>query len=314
MYRSILVPLDGSAFGEQALPLALGIARRAGAQLHLAHVHVPILSPGADNVMRLDETIDAAKHARESVYLAALVRRIQTNYQLTATAAMLDGPIVDALHCYATASKIDLIAMTTHGYGAAARFWLGSNADRLMRRAPVPILLARSQELMLDPAHEPVLKHILITLDGSTLAETILPHAIALGTLSQVAYTLLLVVDDRPGNDAAERYTADGGEQALARNRARGQAYLDRVAAGMRAEALRVQTDVLVGSAAPAILKYAREHAIDLIALATHGRSGMARLLLGSVADKIVRGAELPVLLFRPRVPSSSAYSIRQKD
>jgi nucleotide-binding universal stress UspA family protein len=82
--------------------------------------------------------------------------------------------------------------------------------------------------------------------------------------------------------------------------RTEAQQYLDRIATGLRAEGLQVQTDVVIGSPASTILKYAHDHAVDLIALETHGRSGAVRLFIGSVADKIVRGAGVPILLHRP--------------
>jgi len=84
------------------------------------------------------------------------------------------------------------------------------------------------------------------------------------------------------------------------------QQYLDRIATGIQAEGLQVQTEVFIGSPARSILDYARDHAVDLIALETHGRSGAARLVRGSVADKIVRGAGVPVLLHRPQSAAST--------
>jgi nucleotide-binding universal stress UspA family protein len=255
----------------------------------------------------LDETVDTANQAHERVALDRLAQRLQANHQVVATATLLDGPVAEALQRYTLAREVDLIVMTTHGRGAMTRFWLGNIADRLARQAPVPILLVRPRERVIEPAAEPTCHHVLILLDGSALAETILPHAIALGTLMQAEYTLLRVIEPTMGPYGTELYTAGLDEEALARSRASAQIYLDRVAASMRAEALRVRTAVVVGLTAPGILDYARGHAVDLIALATHGRSGLARLVLGSVADKIVRGAELPVLLHRPRLWHSAA-------
>jgi nucleotide-binding universal stress UspA family protein len=98
-----------------------------------------------------------------------------------------------------------------------------------------------------------------------------------------------------------ELYGAGWDDQVLEQLRANAHAYLDGVAAPLRAESLRVRTVVMDGLPASAILEYARAQAVDLIALATHGRSGVARWLLGGVADKVVRGATLPVLLYRPQ-------------
>jgi len=299
MYRSILVPLDGSACGEQALPLACSIARRSGAQLHLAHVHVPSKPLGVDAMPALDGTIDAANRVREEVYLASIVRRLQTNYQITAIARLLDGPVADALQRYTVASGIDLIVMSTHGRGGLSRFWLGSVTDRLVRWGPAPMLLVRPHEPAPLVAQEQVFQHMLVPLDGSALAEQVLADAVALGTSTQTAYTLLHAIELVAGERGTEIYAVGLDEPALAHVRTRTERYLERVAARLRAEGLRVQTAVVVGRAAPAILEYAHAQAVDLIALTAHGHSGIANML-GGVADKVIRTASVPVLLYRP--------------
>jgi len=294
MYRSILVPLDGSAFGEHALPFALSLARRAGAQLHLAHVHVPPRPGFAD-------ANDAELRAAERMYVDGLVQRLRARWDVPITTMLLDGPIAQALHEYATASEADLIVMTTHGRGALSRFWLGSIADALIRQVSVPVLLIRPQEQPLDIVHEPVVNHILIPLDGSALAEQMLVHATALGRLMSTEYTLLQAIEPLVTAYGTELYTVAADDQTMEPLRTRVQAYLDGIAAQLRAESLQVQIATVVDRAAVAILDYAQAHAVDLIALETHGRSGLARWLVGGVADKVLRGATVPVLLHRPQ-------------
>lgn len=293
MYRSILVPLDGSAFGEQALPYALGLAHRAGAQLHLAHVHVPPapLFAGAN---------DAALRAAERTYFEGLEQRIAAHWDVPMTTMLLDGPVTQTLHEYALASEAELIVMTTHGRGALSRFWLGSIADALIRQVSIPMLLVRPGEQMLDIAHDPPIKRILIPLDGSALAEHILPSATALGRLMQAEYRLLHVVEPLVTAYGTELYTVVVDDQVIEELRKQGQAYVDQVATQLRAEDLEVQTATAVEQIAGAILGYAQAQAVDLIALTTHGRTGLARWFLGGVADKVIRGATMPVLLYRP--------------
>jgi nucleotide-binding universal stress UspA family protein len=223
---------------------------------------------------------------------------------------MLDGSITEAIQDRAVACGADLVVLTTHGRGAFSRFWLGSVADTLVRHAPLPILLVRPQETAPDLSQEPVLSEILIPLDGSALSEQILPRAIALGSLGHATYTLLQVVEPALGGFGTELYGATVDEQALVQARAQAQSYLDQVAMRLRAEGLRVHTVVLLGLPAQAILEYTRTHAVDVVALATHGRSGVRRLLLGSVADKVVRGADIPVLLQRPRGSMATPVSM----
>jgi nucleotide-binding universal stress UspA family protein len=300
MYRSLLVPLDGSQFGEHALPLARAIARQIGATLHLVHVHVISVPISVDAIPVFDEALDAQDRAREQAYLDGLARRLSTGGELEVTTAVLDDPVAGALQTYAAAHDVDLVVMTTHGRGAFSRFWLGSVADTLVRCTPMPILLIRPRETPPDLDQMPEIKHILVPLDSSALAERILAPATALGALTNATFTLLHVIALEAAGYETDWPTARSEVGTLAALRADAQTYLDRVAERLGAQSLAVHTAVIGGQTAPAILDYAHDHRIDLIALATHGRSGAARILLGSIADKIVRGALAPVLLYRP--------------
>ena len=130
MYRSILVPLDGSSFGEQAPPYALGIARRAQAELYLAHVLI------APPIPAFDAAGEADLRAQAHVYLEGLVARVQAHRDGPITTVLLDGPVAEALHDHAVAIEADLVVMTTHGHSALSRFWLGSVADKLVWQVP----------------------------------------------------------------------------------------------------------------------------------------------------------------------------------
>src|SRR5947209_4350450 len=121
MYRKLLVPLDGSTFGEHALPLALSIARRAKAAIELVHVHVPLVY-----VDYFDDALDQDSRTREQAYLDAVVQRLATVSRVPMRAVLLTGPIVDVLQEQVLATGADLIVMTTHGRGPLSRFWLGS--------------------------------------------------------------------------------------------------------------------------------------------------------------------------------------------
>ncbi|HXG08223.1 MAG TPA: universal stress protein [Gemmataceae bacterium] len=303
MYRSLLVPLDGSTFGEQALPLALSIAHRAKAVLRLAHVHVPLAAMYVEGVPFLDNDLESEAKEHERAYLDAVVKRLASDPAVSLTSTLLEGPIANALLEYAAAVGVDLLIMTTHGRGPLSRFWLGSVADQLVRQAPMPILLVRPREGSPELPGGPCFRHILIPLDGSPLAEQAIEPAVALGSLFEVGYTLLRVVNplQTVGHDPAG--FAISGFDPLVQKRLQVEAedYLERIAERLRPRATRVLTRVIVGAQpAAAILDAAREQGADLIALATHGRGGLRRLLLGSIADKVLRGATTPVLVRRP--------------
>ena len=308
MYRSIMVPLDGSTFGEYALPLALGIARQAGATVHLTHVWVPPAPIYTDEMFVVKDMPHLPDRERERTYLNELAMCLSERWEVAITPTLLDGPVSDTLRAHALATDVDLIVVTTHGRGPLSRFWLGSVTDALIRQMPIPILLVRPHEAALDlleEVHEQAFQHVLIPLDGSALAEEVVESAVALGRLMQAEYTLLQAIDVPLLGYAPAAHATGMDEQIREQWRAEAQTYLDQVAEGMRAEGLKVHTSVKIAQPAVAILDYARENAVDLIAMATHGRGGVARLLLGSVADKVVRGAGAPVLLLRPQVEST---------
>ena len=315
MYRSILVPLDGSPLSEHAIPAASDLARRSGALLRLVHAHVlytaaPIYIEGMPVI---DEQMHSLGEAHERAYLEGIRDRLVTETDLRITIAVLDAADADVrdqtipqlLARYAATTDTDLIVMTTHGRGGLARFWLGSVADALVRTSSVPLLLIRPDEDTSPMEHRPAFRQILIALDGSASAEQILEPAQRLGELTQAAYTLLHVVEPHTLISSGT-FTAptDFAAEDTQQHQMEAQRYLERIAGSLRATGVSVGVDVRVGDqVAAAILNAAREQRVDLLAIATHGRSGLARLLLGSVADKLVRGATLPVLLWRPQTP-----------
>jgi nucleotide-binding universal stress UspA family protein len=295
MYRSLLVPLDGSAFAEYALPFAASIARRAGASLQVVQAHVPAASFYIGSELGAEITLDATVRENEAAYLDGVVKRLTENIPERVSRTLVDGLIADAIHEQALAVGADLVVMATHGRGPLSRFWLGSVADTLVRRLPMPILLVRPQEGTPNLGAEVTVRRILIPLDGSELAEQILEPATALGRLTQAEYTLLRVLEPfiPPPHKLHESLFDHLAREA--------QVYLDGVAERLRGRSLRVETRVVIDQfAAASILEEARVHAADLIALATHCRGGLPRLLLGSVADKVLRGALTAVLLHRP--------------
>jgi nucleotide-binding universal stress UspA family protein len=308
LYRSILVPLDGSSFAEHARPGACEIARRSGATLRLAHVHTLSATPiYVEGQPVIDEQLASLSQEHERIYLERLKHQLATlGPELNITVELLDRslesivsePVGSFLAAYAAQTATDLIVMTTHGRGGLARFWLGSVADTLMRLSKVPILLLRPQEGAPAFAPLPVFQKILIPLDGSVLAEQIIEPALALGALMQAEYTLLRVVEPLfpVYNFIARAKELDEAAIEEARR------YLKQVAQRLALEGRRLDTKVILsGETAHAILESAQHNGNNLIALATHGLSGLQRLMVGSIADKVLRGGRIPILLYRPQ-------------
>jgi len=293
MYRSILVPLDGSPLSEHALSVACELARRSGALLRLVHVHVvytaaPIYVEGMPVI---DEQMHSLGKAHEHTYLERIRDRLIGESELPITIAVLDPTDADVheqtipqmLANYAATTDTDLTVMTTHGRGGLARFWLGSVADTLARTSPTPIFLVRPDGGTMLAEHAPAFRQILIPLDGSALAEQILEPARTLGRLMQTEFTLLHVVEPRTLIRSAPFTTpTDFDAEDTQRAQKEAQRYLERVAQSLLAADVTANIEVRVGDeVALAILDEARERRVDLLAIATHGRSGLTRLLLG---------------------------------
>ena len=215
-------------------------------------------------------------------------------------AVTLTGQVVAALRDHIDRVGVDLIVMTTHGRGLLERAWLGSVADALLRTADVPILLLRPAENAPSIARLGVTR-LLVPLDGSSLSERIIPPAVAMARLLGAELSLVqLVTPVELSNDFAPAVTElDPHLTELAQQQAKD--YLDSLADSIRSDGLMVTTaSAVTRGAAVGILDLARDPAIGMIALATHGRGGLRRAVLGSVADKIVRGSDRPVLVYRP--------------
>jgi nucleotide-binding universal stress UspA family protein len=299
MLRTILVPVDGSTFSEQALPWALSLARRAGASLRLVTVHVPVMY--VDQVPTIADSLDRKLRDDAGRALADTVRRVEAALKAPVASTLMDGPIAESIQEHALACNADLIVMTTHGRGPFTRFWLGSVADEMMRRSTVPLFLVRPAEGAPDLEHEPVIRHLLVPLDGSSMSEQILEPAVDLARLMQADLCLfrvvkpILITGYEPGGYAVTDGSLNEQLQVEARD------YLEGIARRLGQQGVKVQTKVALDSQpARAILDEAAARKSDAIALETHGRQGLARMLLGSVADKVVRGAGVPVLVHRP--------------
>jgi nucleotide-binding universal stress UspA family protein len=186
--------------------------------------------------------------------------------------------------------------MTTHGHGGVNRLWLGSVADRILRRVPVPVLLLR---LTGGTLHSEF-RRIVVALDGSAEGERPLEPALALGSPTRDAHYTLVQVVEPP----VSLITRAAISPARVRPHWREQqensvrSYLERVATRLRSQGVGVATEVIAArGVGEEVLGLAQRIGADLIVVGTHAARGMERLLLGSVADKVIRGSTQPVLV-----------------
>lgn len=302
---TIMVPLDGSEFSQAALPAAVEVARRAGAGLLLTYVHsgFPPARPGEAPESLVEADRELVRHEKELLEeVAAEVREsdveVETLYE--------EGPVAETLSERAE-ERADLVLMATHGRGTFSRFWLGSVADELSRRCSVPMLYVRpgrEGEEVVPVELSP--ERILVALDGSDLAEQALGPATAVGDLFDARYTVLRVIQPavRPSL-GYEELPVQVDAEVLAEQETAASGYVEEVAQGLRDTGHEAEGRVVhATSAAEEIVVQAREEEAGLVAMATHGLGGLKRLLLGSVADKVLRASDRPVLLYRPRESS----------
>ena len=301
MIASILVPLDGSPFGERALITAIAVARSSAATISLIHVEEEP-APNAWGV-----TIDPGLHhklrADRRGALQALTDRTIADTSLQVTLTILEGPVAETLEKHIAFTRPDLVVMATHGETGVMRALLGSVAGHIIRQSVVPVLLVRPTSG--DPAEgsQPVFRHVVVALDGSKLAEQVIDRVLLLAEPGTTRFTLLQIVVHSSITAMPYPQNAIPIEFAGAFNERRKELipHLEALADWLRARGF--ETAVQIEShwqPAAGILERAHDVQADLIALSTRGHGGLRRFVLGSVADAVVHGAVTPVLVFHP--------------
>jgi len=301
-FQSILVPLDGSPLAEQIIPLALALARAARSKVRLVLVHQRPLPPVDPQSAELYVSIDLAMRKVEREYLNTLKARLRKSSGLQVSAVTIDGPPGPTLVKYVQDIGADLVAMTTHGRGGLRGAWLGSVADHLIRSLTIPVIVVRDREGTGTLPEPPKIREILVPLDGSRLAEAALAPASAIASLLGAELLLVQVVWPLSARSLLPVPLPSGYDtEVIGIQRKEAQDYLDGLANDLQEQGVSARATVTVGhDVAETLLELAHPQRIDLVAIATHGRGGVKRLILGSVADKLIRGAGPPVLVLRP--------------
>ena len=300
--RRILVPLDGSPLAERALPVAVGLARRAHASIELVGVQPvipeylgPVDAVMTGGVLELEATQQLAQHLEQTA------SRLHQSSGISVSHQVLRGDPAERIAAHGKARRAGLIVMTSHGRGGLTRMWLGSVADRLLRLTKTPVLLLKG-----DLSTPPVFSTLLFALDRSNLEGEVIKHGIAFASLAPGTRIELVHVVEPPlpvmTGVAPAVVTLDPDLMTDASRPAR--AHLEEIAEQLRRKGVKVDTHLPVGIGVGGIVcDMAERLRADLIVTGTHGRKGVRRLLIGSVADKLVRGASCPVLVI-PLAPA----------
>jgi nucleotide-binding universal stress UspA family protein len=302
MYRVIMVPVDGSAFSREAVFQGLRLARKNSAQLRLVRVASIPGGMGAPERLSLENAARMSERDAMLTQLYRLAAECRANSLVDVTATVEDGPVADALRGHALRHEVDLIVMATHARRGMARVWLGSVADRLIRETGLPVLIVRPPSLATELIDGSCYKRIIVPLDGSSLAERSLPPALAFAELEHAELTLLRIVPVAKNIPAGELHATIG--PARARDVEEAERYLAGMRVNLASRQVRIRSTVVVAEDVPgAITGFAQANDGDLIAIATHGRGGIARAVLGSVADRVMSEGVLSALVIHPSEP-----------
>lgn len=305
MFERVLIPLDGSPLAEAILPLLKPLIRRVEAEVILVQVAQYPAVPGASGYVPL---VEFEEPARE--YIRGRVAGLSEE-GIRARGVVRVGPAADGILDAVEAEGASMIALTTHGRSGVSRWVMGSVTERVVRSSPVPVLAIRSfpregsRSAHLAPQVMFAPRKILVPLDGSENSLGIVPWAISLARRFEAQATLLRVHEAGEAPDAIVPPDRATGRPFPRQRPARpfGEAAVQAAVRTFMDAGVPAQLAESTGDPGTGILKAAYDSGAELIAMATHGRSGPTRWMLGSVTEKVLRASELPMLIVRsPRL------------
>ncbi len=293
MFERILVPLDGSGSAEHVLPYAEAIAAKFKAEMILASVS--------------EFGSEERDHLYES-YLDRMVQQVQAQLQewggeegVQVKGEVLFGKPASEILRYADEKNVSLITMASRGRSSRGPWFLGNIAAKVLRATSKPVLLVRAKAGEDRLREKRLVRKILVPLDGSKLGELALPHAEALVQALDselILFHAFTLITMEAGYRYAEivpdklKETEEYAKKSIL-------AYLDGLGKSFQEKGIRVAKVLRFGPAPDQILEYAEENGIDIIAMSTHGRSGIGRWVFGSVTDKVLHAGNTAVLTVR---------------
>ncbi len=279
MLKRILVPLDGSDLAETVLPYVERLANSTGASVRLFTI--------ATKETDQSQVGAYLKSKQEQMGNVAVETMVPPRKDEAAGAILAEAERWDA----------DLIAMTTHGRSGITRWVFGSVANKVIHASPRPFLLVRARPAAERPADIRI-QRILVPLDGSELSLSVLPYvediARAVGA-SLVLFTAVVPLQPYGGADPTA-FPISRIDDLIQH----AQSSLEKVGKEIESRGLSVHSIAAFGFPADEIIRSAEATKADLIAMATHGRSGLNRWVMGSIADAVLRRSMLPCLMIRP--------------
>jgi nucleotide-binding universal stress UspA family protein len=298
MYSNVIVPVDGSGFGDSAVAVGDSIARRLGGSLRLVHVVPP---PSAallpNHAIPADPLLGEQLRSATAAHMDELVNGLREGGSRV-TSDILEGDVESALLEYVGGHAPALVVLTTHGRGGLKRAMLGSVADALVRRSTMPVLAIRPDGAA-KLADDSAVDRVMLPLDGSHRDEEIFDHARTIGRAMTAEFLLVQVVE--PKVDKSRPVVQQIDRKDLREGKATAQEYLDRIAEHLRRYEATATSHILVDDdVSGALIRFAADQRVDVVAMATRGKRGLDRLVAGSVADRMLReSGAAAVLLYR---------------
>ncbi|NOQ43059.1 MAG: hypothetical protein GQ560_01210 [Dehalococcoidia bacterium] len=296
MYEKILVPLDGSDLAEIALPYAEELAGALGCAITLIHV-----SESADDKyenehqLYIDKIVEATRQGAERCLIDKRTKKIEVS------SVYLTGHVAEQIVDYADKENIGLIVMTTHGRSGIRRWLLGNVAAKVVSATDKPVALIRAKDTLPEACAERKFNKVLVPLDGSKASEVVIPHVSELASKLKAEVVLFQVVAPSyfvyaiPGEAVLQPHSPEDLQNMIERSKL----YLDKVGAEFRDKGIETTSEVGIGGPAEEIIRIADEIQVDIVAMSTHGHSGISLLAFGRNADKVLHAGDTPVLLVR---------------
>lgn len=293
MLKKILVPLDGSELGELALVYAKELAGAIDLEVQMACA---------------TEHQDKATRRMCGLYLEKVAERLRTqvkrvNSESEVRTVVIDGDPATALVEYSEKEDIDLLIMMSHGRSGIMPWAMGGTANKVIQRSQTPVLLVRASTALSQRRPVQVFKKIFVPLDGSQLGEAALPHVKAIAQALNCEVILLRVVE------VIQRVHTIGGpdhfmysEAQIERMKNEAVKYLEKTSQQFGKG--KVHTILRTGDPAQEIIKLSAEENVNVVAMSSHGKSGMTRWVMGSVSSKVLHAGKTPLLLVRPEKTS----------
>jgi nucleotide-binding universal stress UspA family protein len=276
MLSTILVPLDGSPLAESALPIASALARRCAASLALvraAYYDSQLSDVAGDHYRAVGEA---------EAYLNQLLERLTAQgLSVSAEVPYGDARPADWILSESVSRDAALVIMATHDREGVDRLLHRGVGLAVVQASKAPVMLVHSSDPVLAQRFEAEHPVLAVPLDGSDLSESVLPAATSLAQAIQGELLLVTVAGSGSEQDAAS-------------------AYLDGVCQRIQPSVTRATGVVRAGDPAHEIAATADEYGAAAVIMATHGRTGLARLALGSVAEGVLHHSTVPAILLRP--------------